>query len=58
MSTVPERPAATENRRLYPGTIFNIRITAAESNNAIVIADYEAIPVVSRPGMYTVLNLF
>ena len=27
-----------------PGTVFNIRVSAAESNNSIVIADYVAIP--------------
>jgi quercetin dioxygenase-like cupin family protein len=43
MTTVLERTTATENRRLFPGTIFNIRVTAEESNNAISIADYEAI---------------
>ena len=44
MTTVHERTTETENRRLYPGTIFNILVSAGESNNAIAIADYEAIP--------------
>ena len=35
----------TQARALaIPGTVFNIRVSAAESNNSIVIADYVAIP--------------
>ena len=35
----------TEPRILaIPGTVFNIKVTAAESNNSIVVADYVALP--------------
>ncbi len=44
MTAIIERATATENRRLYPGSIFDIRVSAGETNNAICIADYIAIP--------------
>jgi quercetin dioxygenase-like cupin family protein len=35
---------AVNDRMLFPGTIFTIRVSSEESNNAIVVADFEAIP--------------
>ena len=49
MTTVLEQTTATENRRLFPGIIFNFRVRAEESNNSIMVADFEAIPGCEPP---------
>lgn len=39
----------TGNRRFFPGCIFNFRVSSRESENPIVMADFEAIPGFEPP---------
>lgn len=52
MTTTIERTTATDlscRRFAMPGNIFNIRLSNAESNGTIVIADFEGVPGCEPP---------
>ncbi len=43
MRTVLERTTQKAEKRLYRGGIFTVRVSSKESNNAIVVAEFESV---------------
>jgi quercetin dioxygenase-like cupin family protein len=44
VTTIPETLKSNERRRAFPGTVFNVIKSGAETNNNMFIADVEGIP--------------